>query len=73
MKKSKLLILGLIVLMLAGGLALASCRAGCEGAGSCGIDYDGRTTVKGSTCSDSSCGVMKEVAKGKKGVFKCDC
>ena len=31
MKKSKLLVLGLIALVLAGGLALASCGLGCPG------------------------------------------
>ena len=39
MKKSKLLVLGLIALMLAGGLALASCGANCPG--------DGTSTGKG--------------------------
>jgi hypothetical protein len=38
MKKSKLLILGLIALMLAGGLALASCGEPCKKGGKCTLD-----------------------------------
>jgi hypothetical protein len=64
MKKSKFLVLGLIVLMLTGGLALVSCgRAGCDGAGTCE-----RKDNKGSICTDSSCALYK-----KSGDQKCDC
>jgi hypothetical protein len=65
MKKSKLLILGLIVLMLAGGIVLASCHFACEGAGTC--DIDGQ---EGSFCTNVKCGVFK--ATGKNHV-QCDC
>ena len=71
--KSKLLIVGLVTLMLVIGLAMISCRAGCEGAGNCklevtksGLDYD----VKGSACTDRDCGVQKMDGEG---TFKCDC
>jgi hypothetical protein len=43
MKKSKLLVLGLIALVLAGGLVLASCRTECGG--SCGYVYSGASAV----------------------------
>jgi hypothetical protein len=57
MKKSKLLILGLIALMLAGGLALASCEPGlqdCKGkcgyiSGSCHDDCKDRLDKPGKT------------------------
>jgi len=64
MKKSKILIVGLIALLMAGGLVLVSCRAGCEGAGTCEIDNG-----KGSACSNSGCAVYG-AGTGK---AKCDC
>jgi len=67
MKKGKFLILALIALVLAGGLALASCRSGCEGNGACKSDDKG----KGTFCTTSGCaattGVFTEKAKD------CDC
>ena len=66
MKKGKILIVGLIALLMAGALVLASCRAGCEGAGTCKVD--GTT---GSTCSDRDCAVNKEANGSNK--VKCDC
>jgi len=73
MKKSKLLVLGLIALMLAGGLVLASCHAGCEGAGTCKITRtsDGMG-FKGSGCSTSSCAIYKSGSKVGD-TIKCDC
>ena len=74
MKKSKLLVLGLIGLLLAGGLVLASCRAGCEGAGMCEVKNG-----EGSWCSNiyrSSSGYIgcaASKAVGTKGSGKCDC
>ena len=76
MKKSNFLVLGLIALMLASGLILAGCRAGCEGAGTCEIDSAG----KGSICSNLSityngdavgCAAGKATVNGHAG--KCDC
>jgi len=51
MKKSKLLILGLIALMLVGGLALASCQKVCPNGGNCS-DTNGNCELKGpgATC-----------------------
>jgi len=76
MKKSKLFVLGLIALVLAGGLALASCRAGCDGPGNCDIK-DG----KGNACTNysfnqsngtvSGCAAVKAIIGDKSG--KCDC
>ena len=80
MKKSKLLAVALIGLMLAGGLVFASCRAGCPGVGDCEVK-DG----KGSFCSNfkiddkdnfSGCAAIKALResdeKNKKS-GKCDC
>lgn len=64
MKKGKILALALIGLMLAGGLALASCRAGCEGAGTCKIEGS-----KGSACTNQKCAVFKKAT----GTRECDC
>jgi len=69
MKKS-LLVLGLIAMLLAGGLVLASCRAGCEGAGTCDVKPDGNS-FKGSVCSNESCAVYKSIVSRSDG--KCDC
>jgi len=76
MKKSKLLAVALIGLMLAGGLVLASCRAGCDGPGNCEVK-DG----KGTACSnftigeDGPTGGCAAVIKGimGSGSAKCDC
>jgi hypothetical protein len=85
MKKNKLLVLGLIALMLAGGLVLASCgRGGCEGKGTCEIEVKKDMTyqdyaqdqIKGSACSDQDCAVTDYITddgKFKKGTYKCDC
>jgi len=66
MKKGKILVVGLIALLMAGGLVLASCRAGCEGAGTCEVKSN-----KGSVCSDSACAANQAFMEGKNG--KCDC
>lgn len=81
MKKGKILAVALIGLMLAGGLALASCRSGCDGAGTCSIDGG-----KGSYCSNykinyssgavSGCAANKALVKsqlGKSSSGQCDC
>ena len=81
MKKSKLLAVALIGLMLAGGLVLASCRAGCEGAGTC--KWEGKT---GSACTNvnynnstgkvTGCAVnvkRSKAAGGNVSTVECDC
>ena len=74
MKKSKILIVGLIALLMAGALFVASCKAGdnggCKGNGDC--EYAGSVGVK-SRCSDSSCAVEKLVGKVNPPATKCDC
>ena len=75
--KSKLLIVALIGLLLAGGMVLASCgRTGCPGSGTC--ESKNR---RGSRCSNisynsntkkySGCAVYKGVSGNDDG--KCDC
>jgi len=66
MKKGGFLILGLIALLLVGGFALVSCRAGCEGNGTCEIK-----DRKGGLCTNEKCAIYVEVRKGNDG--KCDC
>jgi len=78
MKKSKLLAVALIGLILAGGLALASCRAGCPGVGDCEIkDGKGSFCSKGgNTPSSNMCAASKAMAEsylGTKKSGKCDC
>jgi len=71
MKKSKLLIVALIGLMLATGMVLASCRAGCDGVGDCSVkDGKGSFCVTG-TGSENGCAANK--AAGTNGSGKCDC
>jgi hypothetical protein len=66
MKKSKLLILGLIALMLAGGLALASCDVEkCNLEGTCDDWIN---------CTDSKCATKKANDAGQGlNLPKCDC
>jgi hypothetical protein len=71
MKKSKLLILGLIALMLAGGLALASCEKeeeGCNQGGDCSIEYSNK-----SGCTQDSCNVKKNWNNNDIPNMTCDC
>jgi len=66
MKKGGFLILGLIALLLVGGFALVSCRAGCEGDGMCALKDN-----KGAYCTNSKCAAIIEAIKNNDG--KCDC
>ena len=66
MKKGKILIVGLIALLMAGALVFVSCRAGCEGAGTCEIDG-----LKGSICTNEKCAVINQATGSNK--VKCDC
>ena len=72
MKKSKLLALGLIALVLAGGLALASCGPKCSNKGDCSASFTAGQNVMGvqtpgtldsssSGCDNSDCKVVKEL------------
>ena len=72
MKKSKLLVLGVIAIVLAGGLALASCGGGCPGAsgsiyaadpGECRLEVtNNRPTQK--YCNSDKCGIYNYVVGG---------
>lgn len=82
MKKSKILFLGLIVLMMIGGLALASCKksgSGCEGSGTCEIEIKGDNWNASEECTNKTDDGMEcmeaEIRKnnGKDGTYKCDC
>jgi hypothetical protein len=70
MKRSKLLVLALVAVLMTVGLVLAGCRIGCEGAGTCeskkgGSLYSGGRT--GSTCTNDKCIVNNKLEA------KCDC
>jgi len=78
MKKSKLLAVALIGLMLAGGLALASCRAGCPGVGDCEVkDGKGSFCSKGGSDDVGNCAATKafgdSMYPGVSKSGKCDC
>ena len=78
MKKSKILILGLIALLLVGGLVLASCDARpCARDCSATAKADIFKTLyweKGKKCAWTSCAVNKEGKPTSKGqVVKCNC
>jgi hypothetical protein len=72
MKKSKLLVLGLIALLLTGGLILASCDIfKCREYGQCITNSAGYIR-----CENSSCAVEEKIAKdgtGTSPTVKCDC
>jgi hypothetical protein len=75
MKKSKFLILGLIALLLAGGLALASCNSLCPGDCSAFGQTDTFGNLyfqKGKKCVWATCPINgKPTEKGQK--VYCDC
>jgi hypothetical protein len=83
MKKSKFLVLGLIALMLAGGLVLASCGSKCSGDGECiwKIPTDaefaaGATEGLPTQCADQCVGKQAMVGTAADMVgktYKCDC
>jgi len=69
MKKSKLLIVGLIALMLTGGLMLAGCddlvKGSCHGERNC--IATGKSTIWGhnyDNCGYSGCAVEKKITSG---------
>jgi|TergutMp193P3_1026864.scaffolds.fasta_scaffold40128_2 hypothetical protein len=83
MKKSKFLVLGLIALMLAGGLVLASCSA-CPGIagvdkGKCNFDYKNAAAFGTLKNCENNCLGNQIIEDGKDGVnpigksYSCDC
>jgi hypothetical protein len=72
MKNSKrLLVVGLIALLLAGGLVLASCGSDCPADGDCYTEAVEGGGVATSNCTTSSCAAVKAYEAEKAG--KCDC
>jgi len=75
MKKGKILIVGLIALLMAGGLVLIGCANPCEiekGKCSYSITKDGglrNVTI----CSDNGCRVAKDAGNGEEKPGACDC
>jgi hypothetical protein len=63
MKKSKLLVLGLIALMLVGGMALVSCGPSCDNNGYCKIGFYFGRGISADSCGDSGCSVNKVFAE----------
>jgi len=62
MKVSKLLVLGAIALLLAGGLALVGCEESCHGEKECVVT--GKNTIWGyqyESCKYGSCAVHQEI------------
>jgi hypothetical protein len=55
MKKGKILAVGLIVLLLAGVLVLASCVRKCPDGGDCVVRFSGNSILYKETCSDENC------------------
>ena len=75
--KSKFLVLGLIALMLAGGLVLASCGDKCSKDGKCSRSYDADGNADLSTsnvCDSGTCATYSIPTKGTaNSSIKCDC
>ena len=69
MKRTKVIAVVLVVLMMVGALVLASCDKGGE---ECSY---GTCTVNSAACTDSSCAVVKENEKetGRNTDTKCNC
>jgi hypothetical protein len=72
MKKSKLLVLGIIALMLTGGLVLASCGGKCSSSGGCSVTTSGDGSKKFSGCAESKCASWKSYQSGS-AASPCDC
>jgi len=55
MKRGKILVVGLIGLLMAGGLILAGCDEGCDRGGGCYAQVDSDGYVSRSSCGSSKC------------------
>ena len=80
MKRCKILVVGLIALLMAGGLVLAGCeKGGCPSTGNCEITVSDPSTgmtlknVQGSSCSESSCAAYEASKNTANGTYKCNC
>jgi len=79
MKKGKILIVGLIALLMAGGLVLVGCANPCEiEKGKCSYSIstnkDGTFSVRNAKiCGDTGCRVAKDAEKLEEKPGACDC
>jgi hypothetical protein len=77
MDKRKILIVGLIGLLLAGGLMIVGCSkdSGCQGYGDCEFVYTDGATTKANGCGTDSCAAVKGQNPGpdQSATYKCDC
>jgi len=74
--KKKIFAVALVVVLLVGGLIMASCRIACPGVGSCEVKFvDGAWDTKPedgySSCKNSGCAVNNRDGKTK--TLECDC
>lgn len=73
MKKSKILVVGLIGLLMAGGLVLIGCDQGCSRDGDC---YYNSGNGSYTSCQDSKCAAVKAYNSTNAGTSSsapCDC
>jgi len=81
MKKSKILLVGLIALLMAGGLVLAGCGIDCNYVNHCKVEIyrdsgSSQNTVEGTSCTESSCAANKAKTRSQStgsGTYICDC
>jgi len=76
MKKSKILIVGLIALLMAGGLVLAGCEKECTSMGNCNYTYKSATNVgisDGNLCNIGACKARTAYNNKAKYTAYCDC
>ena len=71
MKKSKLLVLGLITLILAGGIVLASCGSKCRAGGDCYVGDVEKNFNDYGYCNDRC--IYESDGNLKPKGFKCNC
>jgi len=76
MKKSKILIVGLIALLMAGGLVLMGCENPClieKGGCSYSVSKSGDGLRDVSICANSGCRVSKDASDLEEKPGSCDC
>jgi hypothetical protein len=71
MKKSKIFIVGLIALLMAGGLVLVGCKTGCPN-DKCSVTISGDGSKGFDGCSQSGCASKKAYDNGS-AAATCDC